>query len=76
MCKKLQKYLEFRCEMIYLCDIKMILIQIPTINNNYLMKNKTLWNYLLGGWSLGKVRIWPWKAEAWRVRTPLRKADA
>ena len=54
----------------------MILIQILTINNNYLMKNKTLWNYLLGGWSLGKLRIWPWKAEAWRVRAPHRKADA
>ena len=53
----------------------MILIQILTINNNYLMKNKTLWNYLLGGWSLGKLRIWPWKAEAWARRTPNRKAD-
>lgn len=39
------------------------------------MKNKTFWNYLFGGWSVGKLRIWPWKAEAWARRTPNRKAD-
>lgn len=38
-------------------------------------KRMNIWNYLFGGWSLGKLRIWPWKAEAWVVRTPRRKPD-
>lgn len=38
-------------------------------------KKLNLWRYLLGGWSLGKLRIWPWKSEAWAMRTPNRKAD-
>ena len=38
-------------------------------------KKKTIWGYLFGGWSLGKLRIWPWKAEAWAARTPHREAD-
>ncbi len=38
-------------------------------------KKLNLWRYLFGGWSLGKLRIWPWKSEAWALRTPNRGAD-
>ncbi len=38
-------------------------------------KSKTFWRYLFGGWSLGKLRVWPWVAEVWLKRTPHRKAD-
>lgn len=40
------------------------------------MKTKrTFWSRLLGGYSVGKLRIWPWKAEFWRMRTPTKEAD-
>lgn len=32
-------------------------------------------SWLFGGWSLGKLRIWPWKMEFWGRRTPERKPD-
>jgi len=33
------------------------------------------WRWLVGGYSVGKLRIWPWKAEFWRMRTPQKEAD-
>ncbi len=33
------------------------------------------WRWLTGGYSFGKLRVWPWKAEFWRLRTPQKRAD-
>ena len=37
--------------------------------------NRDLLSYIFGGWSLGKLWVWPWKAEAWLKRTPKLNPD-
>ena len=44
-------------------------------NLSIMNSNHTIWSWLFGGLSFGKMRIWPWRAEFWRVRIPGRKAD-
>ncbi len=38
-------------------------------------RKKSFWGYVFGGWSFCKLRIWPWKAEFWGLRTPNKEAD-
>ena len=40
------------------------------------MKNKmNILNWIFGGLSFGKLRVWPWKAEFWRLRCGRNDAD-
>lgn len=37
--------------------------------------NRTFWDWIFGGFSIGKLRIWLWKGEFWGLREPAKKAD-